>query len=138
MRIRISECCHAHPGVPSTEPLMHHCCPVLDEGGERVKRSSWLRRAPGMSSQRHLPGKKKAIAFIMSSPLLAPCTEIPGISLLLDMPLTSVSMYTNPAQVKLKENAFLFYLHKVKLVIVWDKYLTELIIRTHLDWAKFV
>lgn len=89
----IPPCTH---GVLSTEPLMRLCCLVLGEWGERVLRteSSWLRGAPGRNSQKHLPGKQKAIAFIMSGLGRVPYTQILGIVWLLDMPLTSVSLYT--------------------------------------------
>ena len=49
---------------------------------------------------------KEAAAFTMSGFLWAPCTRLPGISLWLDMPLTAVSLNTNPAEVKLKGKFF--------------------------------
>lgn len=61
-----------------------------------------------MSTQGPLPGKKKATAFIMSGLLLAPCTQLPVISLWLDMLLTAVSRNTNPAEVKLKGKCFTY------------------------------
>lgn len=83
-----------------TALLMHHSLSWAGCRGEIVKRNSWLRRVPGMSTQRPLPGKKKATAFILSGLLLAPCTQLPGISLWLDRLLTVVSLNTKPSRGK--------------------------------------